>query len=136
MDGKYDMTKLHAMLRANLVTDGCNPKKVCVRLDDLKPHAERVHEISGSGRMWLLAASEGIHWDFILLDFASSACDDADMVCDVVFTASGPRGSLRELRHMDFSPIEGTGYLFYPDLLGIAKALNIVHEIMEEEKTA
>lgn len=126
------MTPLSTHLKSNLVTDGVNKEKNCVVLTEILPLATRTHQITGYGKMWLLAANEGIHWDFVLLD--ESSVIDGVSVCEIVFEACGPRGGLHELRHMHVNPAGGdmVGYLNYPDLLGISQALKIMHDIMEE----
>lgn len=131
------MTPLGTQLLTELVTDGMNREVCCVDLARAKSLSTKSWEIKTSGEceMWLLGAADadGVHWDFALLDFVSSDEDRKGIVCEIVFTACGPRGGLNELRHMNWSPVSecGSGYLNYPNLLGVADALRIMHEWMD-----
>lgn len=68
-------------------------------------------------------------WVYVaLLEFESSCADGRDTYVTIVFTAEGTTGHLRELRHMWWGDPNHPGYLYYPSVAGIERAMSILRE--------
>lgn len=99
-----------------------------VRLSEVRDAADDVWELKrpafkGVGA-WLLHKDRNGWHEYVLLEWISEADEGAQ--CSVLFMADGPGGSLKELRHIRWTPFEehcGTGYDYYPELGVIAEAL-------------